>query len=199
MSETRSEQITRLLERPQASDEHMAKDLMPLVYDELRAYAGKIIDWERPGHTLQRTALVHEAYVRLVRTGANYRSRLHFLFAAAQAMRRVLVDHALARRSQKRGGDVGKISLADVDAPDPRLSAQAQVDVLALNEALDRLAKKSARQAQVVMLRFFAGREEAEIGEMLQVSEKTVRRDWQTARLWLFRQLAQSEEDARVR
>jgi RNA polymerase sigma factor (TIGR02999 family) len=194
MVQDRPELVTRLLEQADTQDVRIADELMPLVYDELRAYAGRLIDSERSGHTLQRTALVHEAYIRLVRTGASYRSRLHFMNAAAMAMRRILVDHALAKRSKKRGGaDAVRISLADVDPSQPSTPTTSTVDVLALNEALDRLAEKSSRQAQVVMLRFFAGREEADIGEMLQVSEKTVRRDWQTARLWLYQQLAESK------
>jgi RNA polymerase sigma factor (TIGR02999 family) len=166
-------------------------ELFPLVYQELRSYAARLIDAERAGHTLQGTALVHEAFVRLVKTGASYQSRLHFMNAAAMAMRRILVDHAMARRAQKRGGaDHGRIRLAEATVLDPSSDhSNDELDILMLNDALDRLASRSSRQAQVVMLRFFAGREEADIAQMLQISESTVRRDWKTARLWLYREL----------
>lgn len=177
-------QVLRSLERGDAGAE---RDLLPLVYDELRQRAGRIMSAERKDHTLQRTALVHEAYLRLIKPGASFESRLHFLNAAALAMRRILLDHAEARKRLKRGGGVEKVRLdegIDVAGEDP------PVDVAALDEALTRLAELSPRQAQVVQLRFFAGVGDAEIAELLKVSEKTVQRDWATARVWLYDQVA---------
>ena len=143
---------------------------------------------ERKDHTLQRTALVHEAYMKLVRPGLNFESRLHFFNAAALAMRRILVDHAEAKNALKRGGARREVNLDDVD---PAGDDGKEVDLLALDEALTKLAEQSSRQAQVVNLRFFAGLKDAEIAELLGVAEKTVRRDWATARLWLYDQMKQ--------
>ena len=183
--EDRITEVLQALERGEAGAE---QNLLPLVYDELRQRAGRIMSAERKDHTLQRTALVHEAYMRLVKPGAGFESRLHFLNAAALAMRRILLDHAEARKRIKRGGGAEKVRLDDgIDVP----GKDPPVDVEALDEALNRLAEKSPRQAQVVQLRFFAGVTDAEIAELLKVSEKTVQRDWATARLWLYDQVAQ--------
>jgi RNA polymerase sigma factor (TIGR02999 family) len=127
---------------------------------------------------------VHEAYLRLVRPGADFQSRLHFFNAAALAMRRILIDHAEAKRAEKRGGGAVEISLDDFDAADANAD-QPTLDMIALDEAMKSLESISQRQHQVVMLRFFACLKDAEIAELLDVSEKTVRRDWATARLWL--------------
>jgi RNA polymerase sigma factor (TIGR02999 family) len=183
----REEEVTALLNRVAAGDASASHDLLPLLYDELRGRAGRLMSAERRAHTLQRTALVHEAYMRLVKPGASFQSRLHFLNAAALAMRRILLDHAEAKRAQKRGGGQNAMSLDDVD---PAGDDGPEVDLFALDEALKRLEQKSARQAQVVNLRFFAGLTDGEIAELLQVSDKTVRRDWQTARLWLYDELS---------
>jgi RNA polymerase sigma factor (TIGR02999 family) len=182
----RFDQVTLLLRRLEDGETHAAKDLMPLVYAELRSRAGRLMSAERSDHTLQRTALVHEAFLRLVRPGATFQSRLHFFNAAALAMRRILVDHAEQRRAQKRGGGMKEVSLDDVDVA----GDGPAVDILALDEALERLAERSPRQAQVVNLRFFAGVKDAEIAELLGVTDKTVRRDWQTARLWLYAEMS---------
>jgi RNA polymerase sigma factor (TIGR02999 family) len=185
----RTEQVTLLLSSLQRGDAAVAKKLLPLVYEELRARAGKLMSAERRDHTLQRTALVHEAYLRLVRPGADFESRLHFFNAAALAMRRILFDHADARRAQKRGGGRAvEVSLDDVDAPDHD-DAQPTLDMIALDDAMKTLEKRSPRQHQVVMLRFFACLKDADIAELLAVSEKTVRRDWATARLWLHAEM----------
>lgn len=178
----RADQVTVLLKRLERGEQRAAEELLPLVYHELRSRAGRLMAGERSDHTLQRTALVHEAYLRLVKPGANFESRLHFFNAAALAMRRILVDHAETRRAQKRGGGVKAVNLDDVDVAGDTPS----VDILSLDEALTRLAERSPRQAQVVHLRFFAGLKDAEIAELLDVTEKTVRRDWATARLWLY-------------
>ena len=159
-------------------------ELMPLVYAELRDRAARFLAVERPGHTLQPTALVHEAYARLAARGATFASRLHFFHAAALAMRRILIDHAKLRRGAKRGGGRARMDLDNVDVADRSPDA---MDWLALDEALRALADVSPRQAKVVSLRFFAGCAEREIAQMLNVSEPTVRRDWTGARLWLYR------------
>jgi RNA polymerase sigma factor (TIGR02999 family) len=166
--------------------ERNADSLLPQVYAELRAAAAKLMADERRGHTLQPTALVNEAYAKLAKAGAQFESELHFFNAAAQAMRRILVDHALARGRRKRGGGQAKVELNDLNVP-PQFSDN--MDWLALDEALTKLAEVSPRQAQVVMLRFFAGLGDAQIAQLLQISEPTVRRDWATARPWLFRQM----------
>jgi RNA polymerase sigma factor (TIGR02999 family) len=182
----RSDEVTLLLKRLEQGEAQAAEELLPLVYNELRSRAGRLMAGERADHTLQGTALVHEAFVRLVRPGANFQSRLHFFNAAALAMRRILVDHAQTRRAQKRGGGMKEVSLDNID-----LAGQGpSVDMLALDEALTKLNARSPRQAQVVNLRFFAGLRDAEIGELLGITEKTVRRDWATARLWLFGEMS---------
>jgi RNA polymerase sigma factor (TIGR02999 family) len=182
----RSSEVTLLLKRLEQGETRAADDLLPLVYHELRSRAGRLMAGERADHTLQRTALVHEAFLRLDKPGASFESRLHFFNAAALAMRRILVDHAETKRAQKRGGGMKELSLDDVDPAGDGPS----VDVLALDEALTRLAARSPRQAQVVNLRFFAGLKDAEIAELLGVAEKTVRRDWATARLWLYGEMS---------
>lgn len=178
----RADEVTILLKRLERGETRAAEELLPLVCGELRSRAGRLMAGERADHTLQRTALVHEAFLRLVRPGATFQSRLHFFNAAALAMRRILVDHAETRRAQKRGGGMKEVSLDDVDVA----GAGPSVDILALDDALTRLSERSPRQAQVVNLRFFAGLKDAEIAQMLDVTEKTVRRDWATARLWLY-------------
>lgn len=182
----RSDQVTVLLRRLEDGEARAAQDLMPLVYAELRSRAGRLMAGERADHTLQRTALVHEVFLRLVKPGATFESRLHFYNAAALAMRRILVDHAAQRRAQKRGGGLRAVSLDDVDVA----GDGPAVDILALDEALKKLAERSPRQAQVVNLRFFAGLKDAETAELLGVTDKTVRRDWQTARLWLYDEMS---------
>jgi RNA polymerase sigma factor (TIGR02999 family) len=161
-------------------------ELLPLVYKELRARAARLLANQRPDHTLQRTALVHEAYLKLVKSGVQFQSPLHFFNVAANAMRQILVDHAISGRRHKRGGGRQKLNLDDVTiAPTP----ESKMDWLALNESLDRLREFAPRQSQVVMLRFFAGLGDAEIAELLGISAPTVRRDWAAARTWLYQQM----------
>jgi RNA polymerase sigma factor (TIGR02999 family) len=162
--------------------------LFPLVYDQLRRRAGRLMAGERRDHTLQATALVHEAYLKLANAGCSFEGRLHFLNAACLAMRRILASHARERGRQKRVGGRARIAVNDVDPEktDAFLDESANgLDWLALDEALRKLAELSPRQAQVVQLRFFAGLEDAEIAELLWISGPTVRRDWAAARLWL--------------
>jgi RNA polymerase sigma factor (TIGR02999 family) len=177
------QQVTRLLAAAGRGDEQAIEQLLPLLYDELRARAGALMATERRNHTLQRTALVHEAYLKLMGPGASYQSRLHFFNAAALAMRRILVNHAVHRGTRKRGGLRARVDLDDLDVADPR--PEDSMDWVGLDEALQRLEAESPRQHQVVMLRFFSGRTEPEIAQMLDISESTVRRDWATARVWL--------------
>jgi len=164
-------------------------ELMKLVYDELRSLARAYLAAERPGHTLQPTALVHEAFLRMVdQTRVRFKGRDHFFAVGAHIMRRILVDHARRRRSQKRGGSWQRVTL--VDGPGGReLDFD---DLLALDEALERLAKLDPRQAQVVELRFFAGFGSAETGRLLGVSQRTVEGDWTHARAWLQAELAEA-------
>jgi RNA polymerase sigma factor (TIGR02999 family) len=175
-------EITQVLDALGRGDEHASDKLMPLIYDELRRRAGQLMAGERKDHTLQRTALVHEAYLRLVRPGATFQNRLHFFNAAALAMRRILIDHANARGARKRGGGAKEMSLDDLDVPD----AQPTLDIVSLDEALTALSQLAPRQAQVVNLRYFAGLKDQEIAELLSITDKTVRRDWAAARLWLY-------------
>jgi RNA polymerase sigma factor (TIGR02999 family) len=163
--------------------------LFPLVYDELRQLAGRLMARERRDHTLQSTALVHEAYVRLVdQSRVDWRGTTHFRAVAAQAMRRVLIDHARARKSEKRGGEWQRVTLAHSIAPDGEAELDA-AELIAVNAALEKLATLDRRQAQVVELRFFGGLSVKEAAEVLGVSQRTVEGDWAHARVWLRREL----------
>jgi RNA polymerase sigma-70 factor, ECF subfamily len=178
--------VTALLRKAAAGDASVAAELVPLVYDELRRLAAHLMARERPGHTLQTTALVHEAYLRLAQQRhAGWNSRAHFYGAAAGIMRRILVDHARARRTVKRGGDAPRVPLEDATS---WLDEQPD-DLLRLDAALTRLGERSPRQVRVVELRFFAGLDVEETAEALAVSSKTVKRDWSVARAWLHREL----------
>lgn len=180
------EDATRLIARMQAGEPDAADSLMSLIYKELRAIAAGQLRNERPGHTLQPTALVHEAFLRLVnQREADFQSRGHFLAVAATAMRRILVNHAQARAAAKRGGGAARIPLAD----DLAVDAGRDVDLVALDEALSTLAERDERKARVVEQRFFAGLEMSQIAENLGVSLATVKRDWEYARTWLAREI----------
>jgi RNA polymerase sigma factor (TIGR02999 family) len=186
---TASHEVTRLLGLWSSGRAEALEELFPLVYDQLRALAASFFRRERAGHTLQPTALVHEAYFRLTgRSQASVRDRAHFFAVAAQAMRRILVDHARRQRAAKRVDPADRVPL---DEASPAVAA-ADVDLLALHEALDDLAQVNPRQARVVELRYFGGMTTEETAEVLQVSTATVERDWQAARLWLHRQLSRS-------
>lgn len=185
-----TDEVTRLLHAVGNHDDGEAADaLLPLVYEELRSRAGQLLGGERANHTLQRTALVHEAYLKLVRGDLSFRSRRHFFNAAALAMRRILVNHAVERNALKRGGDRQRVALEAVG--EPASEERPSLDWIDLDEALNRLADVSPRQHQVVMLRFFSGRSEVEIAELLEVSRATVERDWAMARAWLYRAMQQ--------
>jgi RNA polymerase sigma factor (TIGR02999 family) len=179
-----------LLTRASAGDSKAVSQLMPLVYNELRKIAASYIRRERPGQTLQATALVHEAYVRLISEKShNWQNRTHFLAIAALSMRQILVQRARARKAAKRGGDPARITLDDALLPTTS-SGPGAIDLVALDLALERLATVSERQAKVVELRYFGGLEIEEIAEVLDISPATVKRDWTVARAWLKRELA---------
>jgi RNA polymerase sigma factor (TIGR02999 family) len=178
-----SDRITRLLRAIDRGESGAVEELLPLVYDELRSRAGKLMAGERVNHTLQRTALVHEAYLDLAGGELSFQSRAHFFNAAGLAMRRILVRHATRRGRLKRGGGRARLNLDEIDIAD---DCSAEMDWLELDEALNELERVSPRRHQVVMLRFFSGRTEAEVAQMLDVSEATVRRDWVAARSWLY-------------
>jgi RNA polymerase sigma-70 factor (ECF subfamily) len=186
MSGERRQEVTRVLEEMAGGDEFAAGRLMDLVYDQLRALAGAYFRGQPAGHTLQPTALVHEAFVKLAeRTGVHWEDRTHFLAVAAVAMRGILADYARKRRAQKRGGDRRRVTLADVETP----GGCGEVDVLALDDALERLAELNHRQAAIVEYRFFSGLTVEEIARTLGVSVWTVEEDWRMARAWLSVQL----------
>ncbi|HYE15946.1 MAG TPA: sigma-70 family RNA polymerase sigma factor [Pyrinomonadaceae bacterium] len=189
MSEEPQHEVTRILEDWSGGDRGAAERLMPYVYDEMRRLARSFLARERVGHTLQPTALVHEAYVRLVdQTRVNWQSRAHFYGIASSMMRRVLIDHARAHATEKRGGGAVRLSVEDVQVP---LEERAQ-SLVALDEALERLKALDERKCMVVEMRFFGGLEDKEIAEVLGVTTRTVLRDWKKARLWLYRELAQN-------
>lgn len=175
--------VTRLLEAGVAGDGEALDRLLPLVYEDLRRVAHRQLDREGGGHTLQTTALIHEAYLKLAAGGAmSATSRAHFLAIAARAMRQVLVDYARRRKAAKRGGGVISVTLGDQAQP----ADTSADDLLALDDALKEL---DPRQRQVIECRFFGGMEEKDIAEALGVSERTVRRDWVKARAWLYQAL----------
>jgi RNA polymerase sigma factor (TIGR02999 family) len=178
--------ITQLLKRASAGESSAVNRLLPMLYDELRALADVYLRREPLAPTLQATALVHEAYIRLVRQDeVQWRDRAHFFAAAAQAIRHVLVDYIRTRRRQKRGGGLQRLRLDDDLAATP----ERDLDLLTLDEALTRLAQLHPRQAQIVELRFFGGLTPEEIAKFLEVSPRTVFGDWRMARTWLWQQL----------
>jgi len=179
-------EVTRLLKAIQAGDAGSSEALLPLVYEELRKLAASHMARERPGQTLQPTALVHEAYLRLI--GGNdvdWNNRGHFFGAAAQAMRRILVEQARRRGRIKRGGDLQRVPLEDL--PDGRNTDE--IDFVVLDEALRRMELEDERMARVVMLRFFAGLSVEDTAEVMGVSPMTVKRDWSCAKAWLYDEL----------
>jgi RNA polymerase sigma factor (TIGR02999 family) len=189
VGEVESHRVTQLLLAWSQGDKGALEALTPLVYDELRRLARSYMRQERPGHTLQATALVHEAFVRLIGQRVEWNSRAHFYGIAAQMMRRILVDHAKAQSAAKRGAGSPRIEL------DERLAASPQrdVDLLALDEALERLAKIDPQRSRIVELRFFGGLSNEESAEVLGVSPATVQRQWSGARAWLYHELGAHE------
>lgn len=188
-------EVTRLLDAAAAGDRQAAADLLPFVYDELRRLAAARMAAEPPGRTLQATALVHEAYLRLVgpADGPRWESRGHFFAAAAEAMRRILVEKARQKQSLKQGGnrkrsDVAPDELAESKSPE-------LLELLAVHEALDRLAAKSPRKAELVKLRYFLGCTIPEAAELLGIAPATAEEDWTFARAWLRKHLAPDDQE----
>jgi RNA polymerase sigma factor (TIGR02999 family) len=179
--------FTRLLADARGGSQPAFDELFPLVYAELRRIAGREMRHEKPGRTLQTTALVHEAYLRLLKDASlSFESRAHFLGIAARAMREILIERARARAARKRGGAAVRVTLDDALAPEPAPS----IDVLALDEALRRLASLDGRHARVVELRYFGGLSVEETAAAMDLSPATVKRAWTLARAWLYRELA---------
>jgi RNA polymerase sigma factor (TIGR02999 family) len=180
--------VTQLLSRAQAGHAAAIEELVPLVYAELRRIAGRYVRRERAGHSLQATALVHEAYIRLLKDeDLSFESRAHFLGIAARSMRQILVEYARARDAEKRGGERRRITLDEGVAS----GGAVDVDMLALDEALGRLAERNGEHARIVELRFFGGLTNEETAAALGISPATVKRAWAVARAWLFRELTQ--------
>jgi RNA polymerase sigma-70 factor, ECF subfamily len=189
MSASNSQEVTQLLTAWSAGNLDALARLTPLVEAELERLAHNYLKKERPGHTLQTTALVNEAYVRLIEwQNTDWQSRAHFIGVAANIMRKVLVDYGRRRQNQKHGGDQVRVSLAHA-ALEPN---QSDPEVLALNEALDQLTRLDPRQGRIIELSFFGGLTNDEIAHVLGISERTVRREWNMARAWLFRALSKN-------
>ena len=190
--EPSAHEVTLLLQAWSGGDKESLDRLAPLVYRELRRVAGRMMGAERPNHTLQATALVNEAYVRLVDTRqVSWQDRAHFFALCARAMREILIDHARARASAKRGGDQVFIELEE----DLAAVRSPEANILELDAALNRLAAIDPRKGRVVELRFFGGLSLEETAEALKVSTKTVQRDWDMARAWLYRELQGKQQD----
>jgi RNA polymerase sigma factor (TIGR02999 family) len=185
-------QVTELLIEWREGDEAALDRLMPLVYEELRRMAARYMRGEREGHTLQASALVNEAYLRLAdHRNMQWQGRAHFFGVAAQAMRRVLVDHARTRDSGKRGGGQQKVVLEEAALA----AVEPEADLVALDEALRELARLSERKARVVELRYFGGLSVEEAAEVLGVAPVTVMRDWRIAKMWLLRELSNRRDE----
>lgn len=196
--------VTRLLVQWSGGNEAALGELTALLYRELRSLAQRHLRRERPNHTIQRTALVHEAFVRLVnQQSVDWRSRGHFFALASTLMRRILVDHARARLSGKRGGGEPVLSLDEITAPDESdlakpmeiaadpAGSDSDEDIAAIDEALTRLAAIDSRQEQIVQMRYFGGLTIEETAQALEISDATVKREWTVARAWLKRELSQ--------
>jgi RNA polymerase sigma factor (TIGR02999 family) len=185
--ERKPSEVTRLLAEAGQGSRLASEELLPLVYDELKALAARRLGRDAPGQTLQATALVHEAYIRLIGDGTpTWENRAHFFGAAALAMRRILVERARRVHAAKRGGGRHRIPLTDLDVA----SVDNSVDFVALDAALQRMEREDERSARIVMLRFFAGLSVEETAEALGLSASTVKREWSCARAWLYDELA---------
>jgi RNA polymerase sigma factor (TIGR02999 family) len=185
-------EITERLIAWGAGDRAALDQLLPVVYQELRRMAGNYLRQENPGHTLQPTALVHEAWLRLIdQARVDWRNRAQFFGVAAQMMRRILVDYAKAKHREKRGGDAVKLSLDDVI----NLSRERAAELLALDDALDELMRVDERKSRVIELRYFGGFSVEETAQILGVSPETVMRDWKLAKAWLYQQIRRETSD----
>jgi len=195
-SKSSMEEITQLLLKWRAGDTTALERLIPLVYNELRRLARQCMRKERGGHTLQTTALVNEAYLRLVKSSrVDWQDRAHFFAVAAQLMRRVLVDEARRRKLQKRGGEFTRLTLSDEVLP---ARQQREIDLIALDEALERLAEFAPRKCKVVEMRFFGGLSVDQTSAVLGVSVDIVKREWRTAKLWLLEELSSRRTEQAV-
>ena len=190
MKSSQSSRVTHLLDKLAPGDRPAGEQLFEDVYTELRALAARYLHRERKDHTLQPTALVHEAYLKLVgHTRVDWQGRAHFLAIAAQAMRQILVDHARRHRAAKRGGHRHRIALDD----NLVVESSRDVDLLAMEAALTRLTKLDPRQAQMVELRFFGGLSIEEVAKVMKISKRSVEREWTMVRAWLRRELSRSD------
>jgi RNA polymerase sigma-70 factor, ECF subfamily len=182
--------VTQLLQQWSGGDNAALAELTPLVYEELRRLAHHYMEGERSDHTLQTTALVNEAYLRLAdQTNPNWQSRAHFFAVAARAMRGILVNYAKSNRAQKRGGGAARIELDEAAI----LSPEQSKEIVDLHEALERLATLNSRKARVVELKYFGGLNHDEIAEVMKISTVTVRRDWMFAKTWLYDELQNAD------
>ena len=185
-------EVTQLLLDCSKGSQDAFKQLFPLVYEELRRLAHRYMTQERPGHTLQTTAVVHEAYFRLIdQKHVQWQNRAHFFAIASQMMRRILITHAQSHAYAKRGGGALKVSLDEAAV----LSPERAAELIALDEALKSLTAIDPRRSQVVELRFFGGLDNEEIAEVLNISPNTVTRDWNVAKAWLYREMSKERED----
>jgi RNA polymerase sigma factor (TIGR02999 family) len=192
MARSSPQKVTQLLVAWSNGDQEALEQLIPLVYEELRRLAHRHMRGERPGHPLQTTALVNEAYLRLVdSSNVRWQNRAHFFAVSAQLMRRILVDFARSRNYQKRGGDLRQVSFDEALA----VSQPRREDIVSLDEALTALASIDERKSKVVELRFFGGLSVEETAEVLRVSLDTVKRDWRLAKVWLLKELSAEKTD----
>jgi RNA polymerase sigma-70 factor (ECF subfamily) len=192
MDQPDREDVRVLLAELTKGDKDAASKLIPILYDELRRMAGGYMRRERADHTLQATALVHEAYLKLVeQRSVDWQSRAHFFGIAAQVMRRILVDHARGRLREKRGGELQEASMDEA----LEFAPERSFELVKLDEALERLTKLDPRQGKIVELRFFGGLTVEQTAELLGISPKTVKRDWSIAKAWLYSELRQTDGD----
>jgi RNA polymerase sigma-70 factor (ECF subfamily) len=186
--------VTQLLIGLSKGDREALDALLPVVYEELRKQAARYLRRERPGHTLQTTALIHEAYLKLIdQKNVHWQNRAHFFGIAAQLMRRILVDHARTKKRAKRGGSDIRVSFNEANAVGPG----RDLDIVALDEALARLSEIDEQQSKIVELRFFSGLTVDETAEVLAISPATVKRDWSMAKAWLHREISAEVEHER--
>jgi len=182
--------VTRILKAIEKGDAHAAEELLPFVYEELRHLAFRKMSRESPGQTLQATALVHEAYIRLIGSeDQNWKGRTHFFAAGAEAMRRILIDNARRKQRQKHGGDRQRVGLGDADVA----IDEPSTNLIALDEALTKLAKEDPVVADLVKLRYFAGLTLSQIAEIIGVSRRTADRYWAYARAWLYQEITKED------
>ncbi|MFN7948674.1 MAG: sigma-70 family RNA polymerase sigma factor [Blastocatellia bacterium] len=191
MSASQHRDVTRMLVNWSNGDQSALDELLPLVYDELRRQAAVYLRRETPGHTLQATALVNEAFLRLIdQTQVNWQNRAHFFGAAARLMRQILIQHVRAKHAEKRGGEAQKLYLDEVSGLADNLAKEQTPDLIALDDALNDLAQVAPQQSRIVELRYFGGLSIEETAEVLGISPATVKREWTMAKAWLHREIS---------